>query len=67
MDSELKEVDLELQYRDVDEVEEEPAEEVPTSRWRVHPLQILANIGACNLLMSVMTGPLNTLVTTVVI
>ena len=27
MDSELKEVELELQYRDVDEVEEEPAEE----------------------------------------
>ena len=32
MDSELKEVELELQYRDVDEVEEEPPEEVPTSR-----------------------------------
>ena len=67
MDSELKEVELELQYRDVDEVEEEPAEEVPTSRWRVHPLEIVAIICACILLLCVLPGPWNSLVTTVVI
>ena len=67
MDSELKEVELELQYRDVDEVEEEPPEEVPTSRWRVHPLEIVAIIGTCILLLCVLPGPWNSLVTTVVI
>lgn len=67
MDSELKEVELELKYRDVDEVEKEPAEEVPTSRWRVHPLEIVAIIGVCILLLCVLPGPWNSLVTTVVI
>ncbi len=67
MDSELKEVELELEYRDVDEVEEEPAEEVPTSKWRVHPLEIVAIIAVCILLMCALPGPWNSLVTTVVI
>lgn len=67
MDSELKEVKLELEYRDVDGTEEGPAEEVPISKWRVHPLEIVAFIALCILLMCALPSPWNSLVTTVVI